>query len=267
MRIGPSLKRGLIRDYQNILPGLRICEFLVETWDPNNAEDIQILKGIQKDTELLPHCITLNLLADGPSARSIDIVREWIKILNLKWISDHFCWSSFQGRASGLAIPPLVPIEKCIEKLNRIQELFQVELVLENIPTPYDDATRVFGYHSLLVETINRTGFGLLLDVENIRIDADNARINGNEILKLYDGIKPKYLHLAGGGHNGVMEGDSHDRICSEATLELLRAVPRFDSSDVIYERDYALDTTEVAQEIDRLVRLFGQRQNNSTTK
>jgi uncharacterized protein (UPF0276 family) len=253
MRLGPSLKHALCDGYLEILRHSDICEFLVETWDPENPADVVRLLQINEKVRLLPHCITLNLLGDGPSPRSIQRVRKWIDVLGLDWISDHYCWSSFEAKASGLAIPPLVSVSECLEKVSRVRDLFGVELVLENIPTPFDEAHRVLAYHESLIACLKREGFGLLLDVENIRVDAVNSGLDPFEILKMYDGFKPKYVHVAGGGFNGILEGDSHDRACSDLTIQLLKSVPGVESLDVIYERDYALDTQEVDEEILRL--------------
>ncbi len=168
------------------------------------------LSKIRKDYDLSLHAVGLSLGSDQPvSENHLRQFKELIEIYNPFSISDHASWS-----ASGNAhLNDLIPIPYTQESLDRIarnveqtQEYFGLKMLIEN-PSSY---VAFKGNEMHEDEFMNRlaemTGCGILLDINNIYVQAHNHDFDAWSYIDTIDKRHVGEMHLA--GHTEEKIGD-----------------------------------------------------------
>jgi uncharacterized protein (UPF0276 family) len=160
-------------------------------------------------------------------------------------MSEHLAWSTWRGQYH----PDLLPFPRSHEALQRIvdnidctQNILGRRIAIEN-PTHY---LRLDGHDwselDFLTELSNRTGCGLLLDVNNVFISAHNQSFNAASYLDAFPADAVMEIHLAGhtsdpGDSNLLI--DSHDSPVSDAVWSLYqRLIKRIGPRPTLIERD-----------------------------
>ena len=220
------------------------------------------IKGIRtqrEELEELPdlcpvflHGVGLSLgTALPPDPDYLDHVREVARRLRVPWYSEHLAFT----KVPGLDLAQLLPLPRTEEVLqivcehvDVVQERVGLALLLENISYYFEYAESELGEVEFLIEVCRRTGAGILLDLENLRINSIN---HGFDPLAFLAGLPPRSvraLHLAGGCSDGGLAIDSHDQRVPAATLGLLKEILAHHEPDVIIvERDQGFSTFEEA--------------------
>jgi uncharacterized protein (UPF0276 family) len=112
-------------------------------------------------------------------------------------------------------------------------------VLLENITYYFTYPTDELSEIAFLTRVLDATGAFLLLDLENVSI---NARNHGLDAHAFIDALPPRVvraMHVAGGISEGDLRIDSHSRPVSDDVWALLERVLRTQSPDVlIVERD-----------------------------
>ncbi len=181
-------------------------------------------------------------------------------------VSDHACFArgALPGRTLGAVhAADLLPIpfnraalDVMSGNVQRVQDRLGRPLLVENLSayvtmpgSDRDEAT-------FLADLARRTGCGLLIDVNNIYVNALNLRLAGNvadaEALcrAWIDSIPPDAvgeLHVAGHLHCGDIVIDDHGSRVDEAVWSLCRhALARFGSVPVLVEWDTGVPPLQV---------------------
>ena len=180
-------------------------------------------------------------------------VHAWIRRLGADHVSDHFAWTGAGGVRPGVFLPPLERGDLLETRVERLRDRLGVALVLENVavdgPPEY-----VTAYHAALVETCSRTATPVLLDLENLRLDARGDVRLASGLMALYGApVVVSAYHLAGSDVGPTCSLDTHKHRVPPATLALAREALRARPSPVIYERDFRLSARIIADEVSRL--------------
>jgi hypothetical protein len=96
---------------------------------------------------------------------------------------------------------------------------------------------------TFLDELVRRTGCGLLLDVNNVHVSANNLGFDANAYIDAFPGAAVMEIHLAGHSRDPSLGDallvDSHDAPVSEAVWALYeRLVARIGPRPTLIERD-----------------------------
>lgn len=158
------------------------------------------------------HCIGLSLgAADGISRPHLDRFTELVARYDPVLISDHLSWSGF----GGVFTPDLLPLPFTEEALDVIaanidtaQDALGRRLLIEN-PSGYLEFTASdMDEPEFISELAQRTGCGLLLDLNNIHVSATNNGFDAQDYLRRIPAGIVGQMHLAGYQVNTV---DGHD--------------------------------------------------------
>jgi len=162
-------------------------------------------------------------------------------------VSEHLSWSSVDRRF----LHDLLPLPHTREavghvaaRIQQVQDCLGRELLVENISDylRYDQAD--FSEWEFLVETARAAGCGLLLDVNNIYVNACN---HGFDAYAYVDAVPPalvKEIHLAGHTVNDIDDGtkvliDTHNRPVPAPVWDLYRhALKRLGPRPTLVEWD-----------------------------
>ena len=250
--VGGSIRKVLGAKMLALASHWPICEVAPENWNPDDPADIVALTSLSESTTLLLHSLSLNVLGPAPFFLTVQRVRKWSGILGLKIVTDHFCWSATEDHPLGVFVPPVEDVDIMQTKVRALKEVIGVMLGLENICLSSDDPVFNVGYHRALAQISRNEEVPVLLDLENLRLDAIASGLSPIELLSFYDEVDVCGYHVAG-STTGYPVLDTHDQAVPDETLRLLRGCLVRKPGPVIYERDYALDLKEIDEEVRRI--------------
>lgn len=166
------------------------------------------------------HAVGLSLGSDQPvDENHLRQFKELIDEFEPFNVSDHVSWS-----ASGNAhLGDLLPLPYTQETLDRLcrnieqtQEYFGRSILVENPSTYVAFAENEMSEYEFMNCAANMTGCGILLDINNIFVQAFNHGYDGFEYIDNIDASKVGELHLAGHTENkagnSIILVDTHNR-------------------------------------------------------
>jgi hypothetical protein len=172
----------------------------------------------------------------GPDAldvRHLARFRELVERYEPTLVSEHLAWSSHGGTFFNDLLPlpyTKATLDKVCEHIDQVQEAIGRPILLENPSTYVAFASSTMSEPDFIRTVAQRTGCGLLLDVNNVFVSAVNhgysARAYLAEIPLEYVGE----IHLAGHSEqhddeNTLLLIDSHDRAIADPVWDLYRQV------------------------------------------
>ncbi|MBC3437912.1 DUF692 domain-containing protein [Pseudomonas sp. BW16M2] len=191
------------------------------------------------------HGVALSLAADAePDATHLRRLRTLIDQVHPALVSEHLAWSTWRGQYH----PDLLPFPRSDEALARIadniqrtQDALGCRISIEN-PSHYlhlqgHDLDEI----DFLAELVQRTGCGLLLDVNNVYVSAHNLGFDAADYLARFPAQAITEIHLAGHSHDaqGALLVDSHDAAIAAPVWSLYQQlIARIGPRPTLIERD-----------------------------
>ncbi len=246
-------------------PALDFLEVHSENFFAAGGASLAVLEQARSRFSLSLHGVGLSLgSAVGLDAWHLDQLARLVQRIDPVRVSDHACFArgSFQGAVAHAA--DLLPIPFTAEALDvlcanvqQVQDRLQRSMLVENLSAYLDwqvpDAERVGMEADFLNRLARRTGCQLLVDVNNIYVNARNAQLRyGARVDPLQscrdwlDAIHPEVvgeLHLAGHCHvndeHGEIVIDDHgSRVCDPVWQLYRHAVALFGAVPTLIEWD-----------------------------
>ena len=164
------------------------------------------LELIRAHYPLSLHAVGLSLgSAHGVDPAHIERIRHLAKRLDPALVSDHLSWSV----AGGQYFPDLLPLPYTDEALRvvcrnvaQVQEALGRQILVENPSTYLRFATSAIPEAEFLAALVQRTGCGVLFDVNNVYVSACNQRLDPAAELaawcRVLDARMVGEIHLAG---------------------------------------------------------------------
>ncbi|HMA70835.1 MAG TPA: DUF692 domain-containing protein [Xanthobacteraceae bacterium] len=211
------------------------------------------------------HGIGLSIGTDVPlDLAYLDQVADIVERLKAPAYSEHLAFTRVPGRdlANLLPLPRTEAVaEMVIAKVRAVQARIPVPFLLENISYVFDWPDSHLSDAAFLNMICHETGAGLLLDVENLYLNATNHSFDPYGFL---DELSPglvREVHMAGGiavpdaGLSQPFMADSHSHPIPPETLDLLdRVLARHAPATIILERDDRLDAAdEILDDVARI--------------
>ncbi len=172
---------------------------------------------------IIPHGVALSVGSEPP-AGYLDGLAALVRRIAPPYISDHACYSSI-GPRNYLDLLPLPRHDEAIARVVRnaraAMEITGVPLVLENITTYAEMPGSTMDEAAFLDAIAEQAGVGLLLDVNNLYVNAVNQRCAARDLLDAFPLRHVKQLHLAGHTWDGDLLLDTHAAPIAPAVWEL----------------------------------------------
>jgi uncharacterized protein (UPF0276 family) len=157
-------------------------------------------------------------------------------------ISDHLCWTG----VAGLNMHDLLPLPLTEEALahvavrvDQVQSFLGRAIALENASTYVTFAEDAMPEWEFLREIARRTGCRLLLDVNNVHVNAFNHDFRATDYIDAIPREAVAYIHLAGHENNRTHLIDTHDHPVVEDVWQLYAyAIQRLGPVATMIERD-----------------------------
>lgn len=212
------------------------------------------LTEIRKKHQLSLHAVGLSLGSTDPvSETHLQSFKELIDIFQPFNISDHASWSA-SGNAHLNDLLPLPYTQETLDVLcrnvDRAQEFFGRTMLVENPSTYISFAHNEMAEYEFMNALARKTGCGVLLDINNIFVQAFN---HGYDAWEYINGIDTRVgeMHLAGHSERHIGEEkiliDTHNNPVRGEVWDLYEhAVRRFGAVPTLIEWDQDFPTLDV---------------------
>ncbi len=217
------------------------------------------LEAISRRRPIVAHGVGLSLGTDAPlDGPYVREVAEVVRRLGASRYSEHLAFTKVPGLDLGNLLPlPKTPevAEFVADKVRRVRALMPVPFDLENIAYMFDWPDSAMSDGAFLRAVCAAGGAGILLDVENVHVNAHNHGFDADAALAEIPAARVHGFHMAGGCRAGALLVDSHDHAVPEGALALLGpALGRFRPATIVLERDDRIDAfDEILADVARI--------------
>jgi uncharacterized protein len=209
------------------LPKVDWFEIISENFMYSNGKPRHILRLIAEHYLIVMHGVSLSIgSTEGLNQDYLKSLKDLADEIKPAWISDHLCWTGINGTNTHDLLPlPLneSTLKHVAERIKIVQDYLNCPLIIEN-PSSYlsfnQSTIPEAEFLKLLVE---KTGCGLLLDVNNVYVSCFNSGNNPFEYINFLPAKSIVQMHLAGHQNCGTHIIDTHDRTVSDDVWELFR--------------------------------------------
>lgn len=241
--------------YETLLaerPSLGFIEVHSENFFADGGITLAVLDAGREAYELSLHGVGLALgSAAGLDEAHLQRLARLVARVQPRWVSDHAC---FARVGSGLHAADLLPIAFNDESLalmvshvQQVQERLGRPMLVENISAYVGWAGDTLAEPEFFNELARRSGCGLLLDVNNLFVNARNDGLApdaaAREAMRWVDAIRPGSvgeIHLAGHceREDGLVIDDHGSRVRDEVWRVYEHAIRRFGPTPTLIEWD-----------------------------
>lgn len=241
-------------------PALGFIEVHAENFFADGGVTLAVLDAGRQAYDLSLHGVGLALgSAAGLDQWHLARLARLVERMQPRWVSDHAC---FARTGSGLHAADLLPIPFTDESLalmcrhvDEVQQRLGRTMLVENISAYVGWAGDTLAEPEFFNELTRRSGCGLLLDVNNLFVNARNAGHDAAaataEAMRWVDAIRPGSvgeIHVAGHCErdDGLVIDDHGSRVRDEVWRVYAHAIQRFGPTPTLVEWDTDVPALDV---------------------
>jgi len=242
-RAGVGLRAPHYRQVLSDMPALGWFEVHSENYFGDGGQPLHYLERVRAAYPLSLHGVGLYLgSTERPDRTHLQRLGALVRRFEPGLVSEHLSW----GRIAGRYLNDLLPLpytEEALgivcEHVDEVQGYLQRQLLVENVTSYLQFTHSTIPEPEFIAALVARTGCGILLDVNNIYVNAVN---HGTDAPGYIDAIPcgaVKEIHLAGHDHVDGMLIDTHGQRVAEPVWTLYRrALARFGAIPALIEWD-----------------------------
>jgi uncharacterized protein (UPF0276 family) len=216
----------------------------------------QTLLDIRHHYPIALHGVGLSLgSAEGLDARHLARVAELVRMIEPGLVSEHLSWSVVGGEYLADLLPlPMTEeaLEVVCRHVQQTQEALRRDILIENPSTYLQFPHSSIPEWEFIAEVVRRTGCGVLCDVNNLYLSADNHGWNATTYLESLPADAIGEIHLAGHAictlkdDQRVRIDDHGSRVAAEVWQLFAQSLQRFGPKPTLIEWDTNIPTLEV---------------------
>ena len=256
---GLGLRRGLLGALED--GGAEQVDFLEiapENWMGVGGRFGRRFRAVTEGRPVIAHGLSLSI--GGPAPLDLSFLRQLRAFLDAHGIADyteHLSSCGDHGQLYDLLPMPftLEAARWTAERVSVVQDMLGRRIALENV-SYYAAPGQEMSELEFIREVLIRADCDLLLDVNNIFVNAVNHRYDAHDFLAGLPGERARYIHIA--GHYDEAEDlkvDTHGAPVIDPVWHLLEdAYARFGVLPTLLERDFNLPAFPVlARELEQI--------------
>ena len=206
-------------------------EAVTENYLGLGGQPLRHLERLREHYPLVLHGVSLSIgSSDALDVAYLQQVRALADRFEVRWISDHLCWTGVDG----INMHDLLPVPFTHEALDHIarriahvQDILGRRLLIENVSSYVTFAHDEMTEQDFIRELVNRSDCLLLLDVNNIYVSSVNHGFDALAYLDAMPAERVQQSHLAGHSQRGQYLVDTHDAPVPEPVWTLYRETLR----------------------------------------
>ena len=205
--------------------------------------DLHVLDHVRARYPMSLHGVGLSIgSADGLRAAHIDKLARLVDRVQPALVSEHLCWGAFGDRHFNDLLPMPFTEEALAtvgDRVDEVQTRLRRTILIENVSSYVQWRDSVMSESDFLAALVSRAGCGLLLDVNNVYVNACN---HGFDAVAAIDAIplgSVHEIHLAGHLVSGDVLIDDHGSTVAPAVWALYEhTLRRFGAVPTLIEWD-----------------------------
>lgn len=199
---GIGLRSDHYRAFDAARPAVGFIEVHSENYYGDGGQPLDWLTRFRRDYPVSLHGVGMSLGgADGLDATHLEKLARLVERIEPALVSDHLCW----GRVAGTHLNDLLPLPFTDEALDivcrhvdQVQTRLKRQFLVENVSSYLTWNESTLTEAEFAAEVARRTGCGLLVDVNNIHVNAVNHGLDAHAFLASLPADAVKEIHLAG---------------------------------------------------------------------
>jgi uncharacterized protein (UPF0276 family) len=269
---GVGLRAPHYREFLEHKPAVDWLEVHTENYLDAGGWDSHVLTRLRAHYPISLHGVGLGIgSARGFSSAHLDKVAEVVRRIEPTLVSEHLCWGAVHDRNLNDLLPlPLTAeaLQLVCERVDAIQEKIKRTILLENVSTYLRFHADGMSEAEFLAAVAERTGCGILLDVNNLFV---NQRNHGEDPLAALAAIRPHQvgeIHLAGHLVTPDAVIDNHGDKVAQPVWELYAAaLRRFGRVSTLIEWDSDIPALDVLLDEARQARRIAAEIDTTTSQ
>ena len=223
--LGVGLRNKHFHHLMHHPPQVSWFEIISENFMNNYGYARHVLLHIRAQVPVVMHGVSLSIGSTDPlNMDYLRLLKELEQLIEPAWISDHLCWTGIaQVNTHDLLPMPLTEesLQHVCDRVQQVQDFLKRPLVLENPSTYLEFRASTMPEWAFLSALAQRTGCGLLLDVNNVFVSAHNHGFDPEHYIKNLPHDHIVQMHLAGPTACGNLLIDTHDQPVPSRVWEL----------------------------------------------
>ena len=263
-----------LQHFQDIMQGADPVEWLeihAENYMGDGGRPIAQLRHLAEQFPISVHGVGLSIGGEDPlDPDHLERLKNLCDWLDPASFSEHLAWSTHDGHFMNDLLP--IPYTKetmlrVADHVSQVQDVIGRKMLLENPSAYLAFSESTLSEIELLSEVVNRTGCGLLLDINNVFISAMNQKTSPQEYIDAFPLEHVGEFHLGGHDEDEDETGatlliDSHGREMAEPVWALFDyTVAKSGARPTLIEWDanipdwpeLASEATRAAKTLDRI--------------
>jgi hypothetical protein len=244
---GVGLRAPHYREFLETRPAAGWLEVHPENYFTAGGKPLHFLEQLRTCYPLSLHGVGLSIgSTDLLNIRHLDRLKELIQRFEPALVSEHVSWGSVGGRYHNDLLPlPYTEeaLEHMVTRVGQVQDYLDRQILVENVSSYLEYQLSAIPEWEFITELARRAGCGLLLDVNNLYVNACNHGFDPEIFLAAIPVERVQEIHLAGFTVNTFSDGqiliDTHSRpVCEEVWALYRKAVQRFGPVPTLIEWD-----------------------------
>lgn len=269
---GLGLRRSLLDVLRSAPPGdFDFLECAPENWIGVGGRFGEALRELTARHPLVCHGLSLSLGGFAPLDETfLERVRRFLDRHQVAMYSEHLSYCADDGQLYDLLPIPFTEeaVHHVAARIRQTQDIVGRRIAVENV-SYYAAPHQAMREIDFINAVVSEADCDLLLDVNNIYVNAINHRYDAHEFLSQLPGDRVAYIHVA--GHYDEAEDlkvDTHGAPVKNAVWELLGAAyARFGARPTLLERDFNFPPyAELVGELDTVRQLMHSHARNYVT-
>lgn len=218
-------------------------EAISENFMDSGGRPLHILERVRQRYPVALHGVSLSIGSTDPlNPQYLERLKALADRIEPAIVSDHLCWTGVDGQNLHDLLPlPLTQeaVDHVVARVQHVQAFLGRRILLENVSTYVTYRHSTMPEWEFLTMIARRSGCGILLDLNNVYVNAFNHQFDPEEYLRHVPGELVGQFHLAGHTDCGSYLFDTHSAQVSDPVWALYRqALQRWGPVTTLIEWD-----------------------------
>lgn len=227
---GIGLRAPHYREVLETLPSLGWVEAHSENFFGGGAP-LHTLLAVRAHYPVSLHGVGMGLASPAPLDQAhLSALKKLCDVVQPACISEHLCWNTVDGAVINDLLPfpyTQAALAHVARRVEQAQQHLGRQLLVENLSSYLNFTTSEMSEGEFLAELVQRTGCGILFDVENLYVNARNLGVDADAFIRAIPAHAVGEYHLAGFSVRDGCLVDTHDHPVHEPVWTLYEKVLR----------------------------------------
>ncbi len=244
-------------------PKMDWFEVISENFMDSGGRPIHILEQVRHHYPVAVHGVSLSIGSIDPLNKEyLRKLKALVERIDPFVVSDHLCWTGVDGENLHDLLPlPFTgeALDHVCRRVEEVQDYLGRKILLENVSSYITYRHSVMPEWEFLTQVAKKSGCGILLDLNNVFVNAYNHRFESSDFLKGIPAELIGQIHLAGYSDMGSYYFDTHGAPVVQRVWDLYEdAMTRYGQISTLVEWDQHLPSFEkLSQEAERAKKIY----------